>query len=276
MSRSTPALLILISCIGLSSCNVGISPVETYPTVLTPNQETLNELRVSSVTFPNLIPQDKLQAGANERSEELVQEFQWRGVAVHQEGSTHPAYQRLMRLFNKVAAVTHLANTNFDVILIDDSTFNAYTLGGLEVIFHRRIVDSLTDDELAFIIAHEIAHIALNHVAQTISRDITNLDKPGEVRRYGDFFSISNEQDADRLALVYVNLAGFDGLAAGDIFDQISKDKQTDKYDLFEATHPQPKDRADKLRQLARYFESQAGAYPKHNLLSCNPLYCNK
>lgn len=275
MCRSFYNLVLLACCFAAVSCNIGIAPVETFPTVITAEDQLAPSVRLSNDRFPNLVNLDHLQLSAEQRAASTIQSYQRRGTAVHQNNSPEPDFQRLLRLFKTVKASTHLAKTELSPVLVEDPSFQAYTLGGVDIVFHHPVVTELTNDELAFVIAHEIAHLALNHVGQTISRDIINTADPQDARRQGDFFSISNEQDADMLALVYVNLAGFDGFAAARIFARMSKDNAAGKYDLFAATHPQTQDRSDRLHQLAKRFTAQSGAYQQRNLLNCNPLFCN-
>jgi beta-barrel assembly-enhancing protease len=82
-------------------------------------------------------------------------------------------------------AANHLINTvghhiltrlppqpfTYSFYLVNDDTFNAFASPGANIFIHRGLITALsTTDELAGILAHEIAHAASRHVSQSIDR----------------------------------------------------------------------------------------------------------
>jgi beta-barrel assembly-enhancing protease len=60
---------------------------------------------------------------------------------------------------------------NYSFYTIDDDTFNAFASPGANIFIHRGLITALSStDELAGILAHEIAHAASRHVSQSIDR----------------------------------------------------------------------------------------------------------
>ncbi|MDD9301204.1 MAG: M48 family metalloprotease [Desulfobacter sp.] len=60
---------------------------------------------------------------------------------------------------------------HFDFNMINDNTFNAFAGPSANIFIHRGLINSLdTMDELAGIMAHEVAHAASRHVSQSIDR----------------------------------------------------------------------------------------------------------
>jgi predicted Zn-dependent protease len=60
---------------------------------------------------------------------------------------------------------------NYSFFLIDDGTFNAFASPGANIFIHRGLITALSStDELAGIMAHEIAHAVSRHVSQSIDR----------------------------------------------------------------------------------------------------------
>jgi len=59
----------------------------------------------------------------------------------------------------------------YSFYLIDDGTFNAFAAPGANIFIHRGLITALSStDELAGIMAHEIAHAVSRHVSQSIDR----------------------------------------------------------------------------------------------------------
>ncbi|ARJ66796.1 hypothetical protein WV31_14510 [Magnetospirillum sp. ME-1] len=105
-----------------------------------------------------------------------------------------------------------------------------------------------TPDEFAFIFAHETAHIALNHekdvvpahrVGQLVGMLILEPDYGSYVAR--SFVQPSLEMEADRQAVQWMTMAGYDARAALDVVRRLDKGGG--------GTHP---DTADRLRNLER------------------------
>ena len=88
-------------------------------------------------------------------------------------------------------------------------------------------------------------------------------------------YSFGHEREADKIALVYLFLAGYEAESALLLWKKISENRQNEDFDLFTATHPATADRARDLRQNTDYFRQNISQYNQDNLLNCNPLYCN-
>jgi beta-barrel assembly-enhancing protease len=60
---------------------------------------------------------------------------------------------------------------NYSFFLVNDDTFNAFASPAANIFIHRGLITALSSiDELAGILAHEIAHAASRHVSQSIDR----------------------------------------------------------------------------------------------------------
>jgi len=60
---------------------------------------------------------------------------------------------------------------NYSFYIIDDDVFNAFASPAANIFFYRGLITSLDSiDELAGIVAHEIAHAASRHVSESIDR----------------------------------------------------------------------------------------------------------
>lgn len=155
--------------------------------------------------------------------------------------------------------------------VIANPTPNAFALPNGYIYVHEGLLDGLpgngplTDDELAFVLAHEMMHVVLNHgsresgVATSIQRLI---NRSGLVRsqvtqlvakllRGGVEASYSREleTEADREALVCTAQAGYKPEAALTLFDRMQQYQQSNGVTLrLFHTHPKAADRYANVR----------------------------
>src|SRR5262249_6591893 len=127
-------------------------------------------------------------------------------------------------------------------------------------------------DELAAVLAHEIAHATARHVTEAMSRrytiatlgnvDLTAVASPGSgsaqdlfsrvtvdgVTLYVPFYSRDNESQADHVGLLYMAKAGSNHKAAVDVWNRPCQ-KRGDAYSIY-ASHPPSCQRAKDLEKL--------------------------
>lgn len=172
---------------------------------------------------------------------------------------------------------------NFQVLPSRD--FNAYMgPGGRGFVMEGLISKTRSDDQLAFVIAHEISHALLEHpeksmrillAAGRFGKDLTGTDAGAEASELiaaattdllSKAYSQDEEYEADRLGLCLTYLAGFQqkgGSEFMDIMSQITKEKSVPTggvkritYDLF-TSHPPSADRKKYLDSLAKLIAKQ-------------------
>ena len=183
---------------------------------------------------------------------------------------------RLQRIFDDVHRHSHLADMPLKPLLIEKDIFQAYTLGGLEVIFYSGLTESLSDDGLAIIIGHEIAHIAAGHAVEKVSRDVVNLSHlHHDKARLSGFYAIEAEYEADMVGLLYATLAGYDASKASEIWQVLMDVRDTPKFNLFTSTHPPDDLRDERLTGQAKMIEALRDSPQWQDDLICNPLYCS-
>ena len=259
----------------LTSCALAFKAVPNPPAVLGPQSVAARQNPVTTAPSANFLSRLQIKQNSRQRVEALFQQHSWRGHQILRPDNADIRYKRLARLFDKVLSVSHLHKTDVYPILITDPQFQAFTFGGDEVIFYTGLSERLNDDALAFVIAHELAHIAAGHVGEASSLAVTNIEVPSARQRQSDMYSFGHEREADKIALVYLFLAGYEAESALLLWKKISENRQNEDFDLFTATHPATADRARDLRQNTDYFRQNISQYNQDNLLNCNPLYCN-
>jgi len=267
---------LLVIAIGLSACSLQLRPSSPNPPPLVgPQAVILRENPVTTAPIANFLSQAQIRQQAQERLETLITKQRFLGRKIMLAGDSDTRYQRLNSLFERVRSVSHLAESDVVPILIDAPSFEAYTFGGREVIFHTSLSERLGDDALAFVIAHELAHIAAGHVSEASSLKVINIESPIGSVRQSDLYSYSHEKEADKIAIVYLLLAGFASEPALSLWQEMAKSSKNSIYDLFAATHPATEDRARALQKNAQLFIKESVRFEPNNLLNCNPLYCN-
>lgn len=259
----------------LTSCALEFKAVPNPSAVSGPQSVAARQNPVTTAPSANFLSRLQIKQKSGQRVEALFQQHSWRGHQILRPGNTDIRYKRLARLFDKVLSVSHLHKTDVYPILITDPQFQAFTFGGDEVIFYTGLSERLNDDALAFVIAHELAHIAAGHVGEASSLAVTNIEVLSARQRQSDMYSFGHEREADKIALVYLFLAGYEAESALLLWKKISENRQNEDFDLFTATHPATADRARDLRQNTDYFRQNISQYNQDNLLNCNPLYCN-
>lgn len=164
----------------------------------------------------------------------------------------------LRRCGNAIKKVAGCDNFEWEFTLLDSSTANAFCLPGGKVAFYSGIVDMMNNEaEMAFVMAHEIAHAIARHGGEAISWSrIKSLggtlvamgiqnDTVKEVYGMGAEigvilpFSRRNESEADYIGLMLMAKAGYNPRAAPAFWKRFSsKNSSTTFIDNFMSTHP--------------------------------------
>jgi predicted Zn-dependent protease len=149
-------------------------------------------------------------------------------------------------------------------IVATDSVNGFATPGGI-ILLTRGLIDVLAnEDELAFVLAHEVAHVIRRHhysvvqrqrlverAAQTLQAasdsDVANLSQTSGVM-YARGLDKGAEFEADRLGVEWVTRAGYDPAAALGVLEKIQRLGAADpRAALMFSTHPSPNERLDQL-----------------------------
>ncbi|OVE82039.1 hypothetical protein BVY03_01965 [bacterium K02(2017)] len=191
--------------------------------------------------------------------------------------------KRIDKIVKRLAAVSDQPDLPFEVTIFDKKDVaNAYCLPGGKIgvftgIFDKQkgLIDLKSDDEIAAVLAHEIAHATMRHVTRRMTTYnslgiLGNLLTIGigggagtnwgylasQVFNTGTYlflpgYSRKHEREADKVGFYYMVKAGFDPQAAITVWDRAAKRKKKkgkkSKTNFF-ASHPASGERADALR----------------------------
>lgn len=103
----------------------------------------------------------------------------------------------IQEIYKKLVQHTGMGNEMPGLIIVQNPTFNAYSAVG-RIVFFTGLLDSLeNDDQIAWILAHELAHQTLRHVF-IINKKLADLD------------IVHIEANADKMGGFYMMAAGYD------------------------------------------------------------------
>ncbi|MBI5681916.1 MAG: M48 family metalloprotease [Deltaproteobacteria bacterium] len=124
--------------------------------------------------------------------------------------------------------LSKIVGFDIKVIIIDDKTPEAYVYPDGTVVLTKGILDIVkTNDELAFLIGHEIAHTIHGNNQETIFQIIGGHNLPEQVR---------HEIQADISGMLYAEKAGFNPFASVKLLAKMVKKDSLHSFDeRFEA-----------------------------------------
>ena len=176
------------------------------------------------------------------------------------------------------ALIRHLpspfSQQKWDVQIIDDDTANAFALPGGRIGVHKGMFKvATTQDQLAVVLGHELAHVVAHHAAERVSDNLAVQTGVAAAGAYGASkganpdiitaalglgsqvgillpFSRTQESEADMLGLRYMAAAGFDPHAAPTLWEKMASSGGS-APSAFLSTHPAPGKRAQTLARQA-------------------------
>jgi len=156
---------------------------------------------------------------------------------------------------------------NWSVAVIDEPALNAWCMPGGKMAIYTGIIDKLklTDDEIAQIMGHEIAHALLGHGREQMSRAIAMQGgmQIGSILAGRDLSGLapvadiavtlphsrSSESEADRYGVELAARAGYDPRTAVRLWEKMSS-ASGNGVPQFLSTHPSPDNRIQALTAL--------------------------
>jgi predicted Zn-dependent protease len=171
--------------------------------------------------------------------------------------------------------------------LIEDKTVNAWCMPGGKVVFYTGIMPICkNDDGIAAVMGHEVAHAFAKHGQERMSTAkiqagagalLAYGTKDGKNSKYFNLaygvgsqvgmlaFSRQHEAEADKLGLVFMIMAGYNGVEAAEVWVRMSKRAGKSKQPGFLSTHPSNESRIQELRAYlpeARLLAKKFNAAP--------------
>jgi Zn-dependent protease with chaperone function len=221
--------------------------------------------------FRNLVPAKQVEQSAAQQYEQLKQQANAKRALARDD---HPQVQRLRAIAANIIPFAERFNPRarqwkWEINLIGSRQINAFCMPGGKIAFYTGILDQLklTDDEVAMIMGHEIAHALREHARERMAKStLTQLGAgllgelvgggqfSGAFRMGGDLltlqFSRSDETEADVVGLDLAARAGYDPRAGISLWQKMSAANRAQPLE-FLSTHPAGDSR---IRDIERHL----------------------
>jgi predicted Zn-dependent protease len=189
----------------------------------------------------------------------------WDDVRSQERVSSDAALNRRLRTVgDRIATAADMDPATFEYAVFDSDTKNAFVLPGRQVGCYRGILDMAeSDDELATVIGHEVAHVTGRHAAERYSQNMAvgvgaviagfalgQSDSPDKDKVLGVLglgvtygvlmpYSRRHETQADQFGLNYMHGAGYQPSQAVSFWRKMAAEGGP-RPPEFLSTHPDP------------------------------------
>ena len=206
--------------------------------------------------------------------------------------------EQVTRVGRKIAAATEaylnangmsdqVKNFAWEFNLVKDSQINAFCMPGGKIVVYEGIMNLVSsDDELAVVLGHEVAHAVAKHsnermsqqkaleyggailgaITQGTSQSTQSLANTvfGLGANYGVMlpFSRKHETEADNMGLVLMTMAGYNPDCALSFWQKMSASGSNSKMEIL-STHPSDATRIANLQKQIPIVKQKYAAYIK-------------
>jgi Zn-dependent protease with chaperone function len=217
----------------------------------------------------NLVPADKIEAAGVQQYGQLLEQARAKGALA---GDNNPQLQRLRAIATRLIPFATPWNSRarswkWEVNLIGSKQINAFCMPGGKIAFFTGILDQLklTDDEVAMVMGHEMAHALREHARARMAKSAGTgavLSLGAQMLGWGQVgdlaaragtqlitlkFSRSDETEADLVGLELAARAGYDPKASVSLWQKMAAASKNQGSLNFLSTHPSGPDRITKL-----------------------------
>ena len=199
--------------------------------------------------FTQLVPAQEVEQAARQQYKQMLQQAAASKALATQE---HPQLQRLRQIARRIIPQAAAWNPRakdwtWEVNLIGSGQINAFCMPGGKIAFYTGILDKLqlTNDEVAMVMGHEIAHALREHARERMGKSavtqgvarlggaiaagvlgidprLTDAVASGGANLLTLQFSRSNESEADLVGMEIAARAGFDPRAGVTLWQKMS------------------------------------------------------
>jgi len=219
----------------------------------------------------SLVPAQELETAAAQQYDELLRQARAKR-ALAPDGD--PQLRRLRAISSRLIVDAprwndRARNWRWEVNLIHSSQVNAFCMPGGKIAVFTGLLDKLqlTDDEVAMVLGHEIAHALREHARERVAKNQvtgTVLSLGAQLfglGQWGDVaanlgtqlltlkFSRDDESEADLVGLELGARAGFRPQAAVSLWEKMGRESGSSGGLAFLSTHPTGPDRMHRLEQ---------------------------
>ena len=184
--------------------------------------------------------------------------------------------QRVQRIAARIEPQTKVFRSDapawkWEVNVVSSDELNAFCMPGGKIVFYSGLITrlDLTDDEIAVVMGHEIAHALREHSREQLSQAIaaqtaigvgaallglgggtSDLANVAYESLVATKFSRDDESEADRIGLELSARAGYDPRAGVSLWQKMMKASQGGKPPEFLSSHPAEASRVQQIEAL--------------------------
>jgi predicted Zn-dependent protease len=192
-----------------------------------------------------------------------------------------PAIHKYVTLLGTtLAKESERPNLNWTFIVLDTEGVNAFASpGGIVHVTRGALALAKNEAELAGVLGHEIGHVAHKHTVNAIKKSNAvkmGTDAAGRSSFLSGYankayemilennFDRGDELDADKVGVELAGKAGYKAASLGDFLERLDErnKNQAERNGLF-ASHPETKERIDKIRKQAASASATALVEPR-------------
>ena len=270
LSLMTPASPMACSCYARPSARRGFLQALLATGAVAAAGPALAQVEVGKASvMRNLVPAETLEKAAEQQYATMLQEANQQG-ALAKPGN--PQLQRLQAIAQRLIPQAMAWNPRakdwkWEVNLIGSKQVNAFCMPGGKIVFYTGLIDQLklTDDEIAMVMGHEMAHALREHSREQLAKTQATgigIRLGAALFGLGDLgtaaanlggqlltlkFSRSDESDADLVGLELAARAGYNPQAAVSLWQKMGEATGGSGIG-FLSTHPTGPDRIAKLQ----------------------------
>lgn len=234
--------------------------------------------------FTKAVPAGQVEDSASQQYRQMLQQYSGKRALAP---ADHPQLKRLRYMADRMVPFAPQCNERargwrWEVNLIGSPEVNAFCMPGGKIAFYWGILAKLqlSDDEVAAIMGHEIAHALLEHAREQMGKNtltqgglrlgaaLLGLGNVGDMAaQFGSQllslnYSRNDETEADGLGLVLAAQAGYDPRAGITLWEKMMKASGGSGPPKILSTHPTSSDRIrdieGRLPRVLPVFEAAA------------------
>ncbi|WP_404301304.1 M48 family metallopeptidase [Alicycliphilus denitrificans] len=217
-----------------------------------------------------LVPAEQLETSATQQYGQLLAQAKAKGALAPDD---HPQLVKLRAIARRIIPYatqwnSRAAQWRWEVNLIGSKEINAFCMPGGKIAFYTGILDrlKLTDDEIAMVMGHEMAHALREHARERVAKSQATsigLSLGAQLLGLGELgnmaanlgtqlltlkFSRSDESEADLVGLELAARAGYNPQSAVSLWRKMGEATGNGGIG-FLSTHPTGPDRIRELEQ---------------------------
>lgn len=219
-----------------------------------------------------LVSSQKLEQVADQSYSKLKADSAQKGTL----NQDHAMLERLLAITNRIKPHTAIFRPDapgwkWEANIISDKQLNAFCMPGGKIIFYSGLINELklTDDEIAAVLGHEVAHALREHSREQVSQALAantaitigaallglsggaaDLAGAGYKALIATRFSRTDETEADHIGLELSARAGYDPRAGITLWRKMMQGKNGQSSPEFLSSHPADSTRIRQIETL--------------------------